>query len=90
MISVESFDVFDTVLTRAVGSPEAVFLVLGRRLAQQSLIAQGMRGDIAGLKTVSDSLSLGLSTVNVALSAAQTFINTKKNVLLVQSLPRHD
>ncbi|MGE5261945.1 MAG: HAD family hydrolase [Acidobacteriota bacterium] len=39
MISVESFDVFDTVLTRAVGSPEAVFLVLGRRLAQQSLIA---------------------------------------------------
>lgn len=39
MISVESFDVFDTVLTRSVGSPEALFLILGRYLAQQNLIA---------------------------------------------------
>src|SRR4051812_39034589 len=35
-------------------------------------IAQGMRGDIAGLKAVQESLSLGGSTVNVALSAAQS------------------
>jgi flagellin len=34
-------------------------------------IAQGMRGDIAGLKAVQESLSLGQATVNVALSAAQ-------------------
>ena len=33
-------------------------------------IAQGMRGDIAGLKAVQDSISLGSSTVGVALSAA--------------------
>jgi flagellin len=35
-------------------------------------IAQGMRGDIAGLRAVGDSLSLGQATVNVALSAAQS------------------
>ena len=34
-------------------------------------IAQGMRGDIAGLQSVQDSLSLGQSTVAVALNAAQ-------------------
>jgi FMN phosphatase YigB (HAD superfamily) len=34
--SLASFDVFDTVLTRAVGSPEAVFFLLGRRLAETS------------------------------------------------------
>jgi FMN phosphatase YigB (HAD superfamily) len=39
MTIVASFDVFDTVLTRAVGSPEAVFLTLGRRLLQAGLIA---------------------------------------------------
>ncbi len=33
-----SFDVFDTVVTRAVGSPASVFLLLGRRLAQMRLI----------------------------------------------------
>jgi predicted HAD superfamily hydrolase len=33
------FDVFDTVLTRAVGSPASVFLLLGRRLAQQAAIS---------------------------------------------------
>ena len=33
-------------------------------------IAQGMRGDVAGLKAVQDSISLGSSTVGVALSAA--------------------
>jgi len=33
-------------------------------------IAQGMRGDIAGLKSVQESISLGGSTVNVALTAA--------------------
>jgi flagellin len=34
-------------------------------------IAQGMRGDIAGLKAVQESLSLGQATVNVALDAAE-------------------
>jgi flagellin len=34
-------------------------------------IAQGMRGDIAGLKSVQESVSLGQATVGVALSAAQ-------------------
>ena len=34
-----SFDVFDTVLTRAVGAPESLFLLLGRKLASLSLIA---------------------------------------------------
>jgi predicted HAD superfamily hydrolase len=34
--SLASFDVFDTVLTRAVGSPETVFFLLGRRLAHTS------------------------------------------------------
>lgn len=38
MAQIASFDVFDTVLTRAVGSPSAVFLLLGRRLANMSLI----------------------------------------------------
>ncbi|HRE02656.1 MAG TPA: hypothetical protein PLV68_15245, partial [Ilumatobacteraceae bacterium] len=34
-------------------------------------IAQGMRGDIAGLKSASQSIALGKSTVGVALSAAE-------------------
>ncbi|PSP24615.1 MAG: hypothetical protein BRC55_06635 [Cyanobacteria bacterium SW_8_48_13] len=37
-MQVSSFDVFDTVLTRAVGSPEVVFLLLGKRLSSKSLI----------------------------------------------------
>jgi flagellin len=43
-------------------------------------IAQGMRGDIGGLKSVQDSLALGQAIVNVALSAAQT-ISDKLNDL---------
>jgi flagellin len=35
-------------------------------------IAQGMRGDIAGLRAVGDSIALGQATANVALSAAQS------------------
>lgn len=37
-VDVESFDVFDTVLTRAVGDPGAVALLLGRRLARLGLL----------------------------------------------------
>jgi FMN phosphatase YigB (HAD superfamily) len=33
-----SFDVFNTVLTRIVGDPKAIFLLLGRQLVSQSLI----------------------------------------------------
>lgn len=36
---VASFDVFDTLLTRTVGDPHAVALLLGRRLAQSGRIA---------------------------------------------------
>lgn len=39
-------------------------------------IAQGMRGDIAGFKSISDSLGLGDATVSVALNAAQTISDT--------------
>jgi predicted HAD superfamily hydrolase len=38
MQQIASFDVFDTVLTRAVGSPYMAFLLLGRRLHRLSLI----------------------------------------------------
>lgn len=38
MTSVASFDVFDTVLTRAIGSPESNFLLLGKKLRALSLI----------------------------------------------------
>lgn len=34
----ESFDVFNTVLTRIVGDPKTIFLLLGRQLVSQSLI----------------------------------------------------
>lgn len=34
-----SFDVFDTAMTRVVGSADSVFLMLGKRLSQRSLIA---------------------------------------------------
>ena len=37
-VRVACFDVFDTVLTRATGSPHSVFLLLGQRLARQSQI----------------------------------------------------
>jgi flagellin len=43
-------------------------------------IAQGMRGDIAGLKAASQSISLGKSTLGVALSAAEQ-ISDKLNEL---------
>lgn len=36
--SIASFDVFDTLLTRAVGDPDAVALLLGRRLAAKGAI----------------------------------------------------
>jgi FMN phosphatase YigB (HAD superfamily)/uncharacterized membrane protein len=38
MVKVASFDVFDTVLTRTVGSPESSFLLLGKKLRELSLI----------------------------------------------------
>jgi FMN phosphatase YigB (HAD superfamily) len=38
-VRVASFDVFDTVLTRAVGSPHGLFLMLGRRLAYSGTVA---------------------------------------------------
>ncbi|GAB1539383.1 hypothetical protein NUACC21_20490 [Scytonema sp. NUACC21] len=38
-IQISSFDVFDTVLTRVVGAPRAIFLLLGKQLASQSLIS---------------------------------------------------
>jgi FMN phosphatase YigB (HAD superfamily) len=38
MTKIASFDVFDTVLTRAVGSPESSFLLLGKKLTALSLI----------------------------------------------------
>ncbi len=38
MQRIASFDVFDTVITRAVGTPAAVFLLLGRILKNMSLI----------------------------------------------------
>jgi FMN phosphatase YigB (HAD superfamily) len=37
-MKIASFDVFDTVLTRIVGDPRAVFLLLGKKLFNQSLI----------------------------------------------------
>lgn len=38
-------------------------------------IAQGMRGDIAGFKAISESLALGESTTNVALTSAEQISN---------------
>ncbi len=38
MVMISSFDVFDTVLTRKVGTPKSSFLLLGRKLRQLSLI----------------------------------------------------
>jgi FMN phosphatase YigB (HAD superfamily) len=38
MKTVASFDIFDTVLTRKIGSPKSSFLILGRKLNQLGLI----------------------------------------------------
>jgi FMN phosphatase YigB (HAD superfamily) len=38
MVRVACFDVFDTVLTRAIGSPHSVFLLVGESLRQEGLI----------------------------------------------------
>ncbi len=38
-VQLVSFDVFDTLLTRPSGSPETLFLMLGRRLARRDLIS---------------------------------------------------
>ncbi|HEY5704452.1 MAG TPA: hypothetical protein VIS96_02645 [Terrimicrobiaceae bacterium] len=39
MIRLESFDVFDTLLTRAVGAPTSVFVLLGRLLCDRLIVA---------------------------------------------------
>ncbi len=36
-----SFDVYDTVITRAVGEPQALFLLLGRRCQTSGLTTSG-------------------------------------------------
>lgn len=46
--------------------------------ASMFAIAQGIRGDVAGLKSVSDAIALGQSTVNVAVNGA-TQISDKLN-----------
>jgi predicted HAD superfamily hydrolase len=38
-MKISSFDVFDTVLTRIIGDPNSVFLLLGKKLVTQSLVA---------------------------------------------------
>jgi FMN phosphatase YigB (HAD superfamily) len=38
-MKIASFDVFDTVLTRIVGDPKAIFLLLGKKLFRLSLVA---------------------------------------------------
>lgn len=38
-INLSSFDVFDTLLTRSVGQPTSLFLLLGRRLAAKGMIS---------------------------------------------------
>lgn len=50
-------------------------------------IAQGMRGDIAGFKAISDSLALGESTVNVGLKASESIsdLMTKIKAKVVQA-----
>jgi flagellin len=56
-------------------------------------IAQGMRGDIAGLKAVQDSLNIGQTTVNVAANAAQTIsdkLNQLKNLVTQGQDPTAD
>jgi predicted HAD superfamily hydrolase len=37
-MQIASFDVFDTVITRVVGDPKSVFLLLGKNLLKQSLV----------------------------------------------------
>jgi FMN phosphatase YigB (HAD superfamily) len=37
-MQIASFDVFDTVITRIVGDPKAIFLILGKNLFKQSLL----------------------------------------------------
>jgi flagellin len=56
-------------------------------------IAQGMRGDIAGLKSTQESLSLGGSTVNVALTAAtqiSDILNQMKDKVIQGQVPNVD
>ena len=56
-------------------------------------IAQGMRGDIAGLNAVQDSLNIGQTTVNVAANAAQTIsnkLNDLKNLVTQGQDPTAD
>lgn len=43
-------------------------------------IAQGLRADIAGFKAVSDAISFGQATANVALKAAESVSNTLSQV----------
>jgi FMN phosphatase YigB (HAD superfamily) len=38
-MKITSFDVFDTVLTRIIGDPKVIFLLLGKKLVTQSLVA---------------------------------------------------
>jgi flagellin len=43
-------------------------------------IASGLRADIAGFKAVSDAISFGLATANVALKGAETVMNTLEEI----------
>jgi len=43
-------------------------------------IAQGLRADIAGFKAVSDAISFGQATANVALKAAESVSNTLSQI----------
>lgn len=49
MVVVASFDVFDTLLTRAVGTPQSAFLTLGRRLLRAGVVEATPAGGPAGM-----------------------------------------
>jgi len=97
MIEIASFDVFDTVLTRAVGSPSSVFLLLGRRLKNMSLIpctpeAFGRARTEAGRRAHKNALTLNslptLRQIYAELGTALRLTEEQRDHLLEPAMRR--
>jgi FMN phosphatase YigB (HAD superfamily) len=65
-MKIASFDVFDTVLLRVVGDPKAIFLLLGKKLVRQALVAcspevfayNRIKAELRAFKNIGEKYSL--------------------------------
>lgn len=95
MRQIETFDIFDTVLTRRVGNPRAAFLLLGQRLALKGIIGcsaesfarQRTAAEVRAFRNAGGlNSSVNLGTIYAELRSSLGIDNATHGKLLAEEL----